>query len=238
MNMTFPRRQRLAAIAAAISFIAPHAHANMSVSPMRATVEQGARTDVRVHSQSAEPQFVRVQLKEIVDPGTPDEREVDLAGGARAPLVASPAKFALAAGGNRLVRLVALADVEKERVLRAYFEGVPPDVEPGEEDLTSSSAGLQLNLIWGVLVHLLPKDGVVDMQLEGNVLRNTGTLRLGLTGASECSGGDCIEHEFRASVFPDAQYRLPFQPAPGRSLTLRYHLSRDRYQVHTRNLQP
>ncbi|HIE4562745.1 TPA: pilus assembly protein [Stenotrophomonas maltophilia] len=217
------------------------AHANLGVYPMRVSAEPGGHAEVRVTSQSPKPQYVQVVIKQVLDAGTPEEREIDVVGGARAALMPSPAKFALPGGGSRLVRLIPLQDLAEEGVFRAYVESVDGGSAESADAVDlgqGASAGLNVNLIWGVLVHLLPKNGLMDVRLEGNALRNTGNVRVGIAGIAECDGKDCLEYPWKGALYPGRQAVLPFERTPGRSVQLRYRLSQDPYQENTRTFVP
>nr|WP_313508402.1 pilus assembly protein [Stenotrophomonas geniculata] len=217
------------------------AHANLSVYPMRVSAEPGRHAEVRVTSQSPKPQYVQVVIKQVLDAGTSEEREIDVEGGARAPLMPSPSKFALPGGGSRLVRLIPLQDLAEEGVFRAYVESVDGGIAEGADAVApgqGANAGLNVNLIWGVLVHLLPKNGHVDLRLEGNALRNAGNVRVGIAGIAECDGKNCHEHPWKGALYPGRQAVLPFERTPDRNVKLRYRLSQDPYQEHTRTLMP
>lgn len=219
--------------------VSPAAQANMTIYPMRVALEGEVPSEMRVYSRSAQPQFVKVTLKEIIEPATPHEQEVDLSGGARAPLLVSPGRFALPGGGNRMVRIIPLIEVEKETAYRAYFEAVKGD-EPSSMDapVEGADASVSVNLVWGTLISLLPRDGVAAMELRGDVLHNTGTLRLGLLGIAECAGATCTPHELSRSLYPGQQLTLPFAPRAGRRIELRYRLTADGFKEHAQTLVP
>jgi len=240
MNTYFRFGWRLFALLVLATQIDP-AHANLSVYPMRVAAEPGKHAEFRVTSQSPSTQFVQVVIKQVLDPGTPQEREIDVAGGARAALLASPAKFAVPGGGSRLVRLIPLQELSEEGVFRAYVEGVGAEANESSVDVDvgqGTTASLKVNLIWGVLVHLLPKGGEMDVRLEGNTLRNAGTLRVGITGVAECDGRDCNEHSWNTTLYPGRQLNLPFERMPGRSVQLSYRLSQDPFQDKAQTLGP
>lgn len=217
------------------------ANANLNVYPMRVSAEPGRHAEVRVTSQSPNPQYVRVVIKRVLKVGTPEEHEVDVEGGARASLLASPAKFAIPGGGSRLVRLIPLKELTEEGAFRAYVEAVGDDGTESSIDLDlekGTSAGLSVKLTWGVLVHVLPKNGQMNLQLEGNSLHNTGTLRVGITGVAECDGNHCSEHSWEGALYPGRQATLPFERTAGRTVRLRYRLSNDPYQEREHVLVP
>lgn len=159
---------------------------------------------------------------------------------ADAAVAITPGKFALSGGGNRLIRVIPLRSVEKEVAYRVYFEGVRgPDGTLLEGDEQAAQANVGVSLVWGALVNVLPANGSVDLQLQGDTLRNVGTLRVGITGLAECTGsGACTTHDFAKSLYPDAELKLPFQPQPGNTVQLHYRLSKDGYREHVTTLAP
>lgn len=221
------------------ALLVPPAHANLTIHPMRAAVDAKRGAQIRVYSQSTQPQYVQTRVQRIVNPAAQgeEEREVDVG---EAAIAVTPGKFALSGGGNRLIRVIPLQPVQQETAYRVYFEGVRgPDegvLEGGDE---ASRANVGVSLVWGALVNVVPADGVVDVRLQGDTLHNVGTLRLGITSVAECtSAGACTAHEVSRSLYPAAQLQLPFQPRPGSSLQLRYRLTRDGYREHVRTLAP
>lgn len=237
--MKLPFSRRLVALLLSMGALSPAAHANMTIYPMRVALQTDKPAEMRVYSKSAQPQFVKITLKEIVDPATAQEQEIDVSSGARAPLLLSPGKFALPGGGNRVVRVIPLLDVEKETAYRAYFEAVKGD-EPSTLDapVEGADASVSVNLVWGTLISLLPRDGVAAMALRGDALHNTGTLKLGLLGVAECTGTVCTPHELSRSLYPGQQLKLPFTPRAGQRIELRYRLTADGFKEHTHTLAP
>jgi len=217
----------------------PVAHANLSIHPMRAAVDGKRGTQIRVYSHSTQPQYVQARLLRISNPAQADEEEVEMEA-ADAAVAITPGKFALSGGGNRLIRVIPLRSVEKEVAYRVYFEGVRgPDGTLLEGDEQAAQANVGVSLVWGALVNVLPANGNVDLQLQGDTLRNTGTLRVGITGVTECSaGGACTPHDLSKSLYPEAALKLPFQPQPGSTLRLQYRLSSDGHREHVTTLAP
>ncbi|HIE4141375.1 TPA: pilus assembly protein [Stenotrophomonas maltophilia] len=221
------------------ALLAPSAQANLSIHPMRAAVDAKHGTKIRVYSQSTQPQYVQARLLRINNPAQVGEEEIEVEA-ADAAIAITPGKFALSGGGNRLIRVIPLQTVEKEAAYRIYFEGVKgPDGTILEGDEQAAQANVGVSLVWGALVNVVPAKGSVDLQLQGNTLRNTGTLRVGITGAAECSaGGVCTPLELSRSLYPDAALTLPFQLQPGNTLQLQYRLSNDGYRDHVTTLAP
>ncbi|WP_282295949.1 pilus assembly protein [Stenotrophomonas sp. PS02289] len=214
------------------------AHANLDVHPMRVHVEAGKGAGVRVHSQSTRPQYIRATVKRVLHPGTPHEQEVDEAAGEAAAIAVTPTRFALAAGGSRLVRVIALDPVAQETALRVYFEAVPA---PDELDATAppgtASATIGVSLVWGVLVNVLPPQGRAALQVQGNTLRNRGSLRLGVLRVDHCLASGCQTHPVERSVYPGDEVALPFQPGADARVNVYYRLSRDGYREHQQSLR-
>lgn len=214
------------------------ARANLDVHPMRVHVEADRAAGVRVHSQSTRPQYIRATVKRVLHPGTAQEREIDEAAGESAAIAVTPTRFALAAGGSRLVRVIALDPVAEETALRVYFEAVPP---PEERDATAppgaASATIGVSLVWGVLVNVLPPQGRVALQVEGSTLRNQGSLRLGVLRVEHCVAAHCQAHRVERSVYPGDAVPLPFEPAADARVNVYYRLSRDGYREHQQTLR-
>jgi len=219
----------------ALVAVAP-AHANLTVHPMRSSVEGKRSTQIRVYSQSTQAQYVQATLRRIDNPASANEQERDVEPH-EAAIAVTPGKFALAGGGNRLIRVIPLQPVQKETAYRVYFEGVRGPDESEAEGEQPARANVGVSLVWGALVNVLPTAGEVALQLEGNTLHNTGTLRVGITSVAECTrAGACTAHDITHSLYPDAAFELPFQPKSGNSLQLRYRLTRDGYREHVQTV--
>lgn len=214
------------------------AHANLTVHPMRTSVEVKKGTNIRVYSQSTQPQFVQASIRRIDNAAQADENEVEVEP-AEAAIAITPGKFALAGGGNRLIRIIPLQPVTQETAYRVYFEGVRgPDETPLEPSGQGAQANVGVSLVWGALVNVLPDDGTVGFRMDGNQLRNTGTLRLGITSIAECQGSRCTAHDVSRSLYPGSALELPFVPVAGSTLQLRYRLTRDGYREHLQTFAP
>jgi hypothetical protein len=213
--------------------------ANLDVHPMRVHVDAGRTSSIRVHAQSSRTQYIRATVRRVVAPATEDEYEVDAPPGDTSAIAVTPGMFALAGGGSRLVRVIALAPVTEETAFRVYFEGVRgADVGAHTGVIETASATIGVSLVWGVLVNVLPADGQVQMQLAGGRLHNRGTLRLGIRRIEQCVAAVCSTYDIERSVYPGAALALPFQPAAGARLRVDYRLSRDGYREHQQTLLP
>lgn len=216
------------------------AHANLTVHPMRVAVEHQRGAQVRVYSQSAQTQYVQASVKRIVDPASGHEREVDIGPGQLDAIAITPGKFALAGGGNRLVRVIPLSAVTQETAYRVYFEGVRADGDESSAPIDEGAAAqVGVSLVWGALVHVLPADPLADMRLDGAVLHNTGNLRLGVTTVEHCvAKNPCQSHDIQHSLYPDQQLELPFTATGADRVRVHYRLSNAGYRSHQRELQP
>ncbi|WP_329842957.1 pilus assembly protein [Stenotrophomonas hibiscicola] len=217
--------------------LAVPAQANLTVHPMRTSVDAKRGTQIRVYSQSAQPQYIQASLRRIVNPADADEREVEVEPG-DAAIAVTPAKFALSGAGNRLIRVIPLQPVEREAAYRVYFEGVSEPEGATADAKEAAEAKVGFNLVWGALVNVLPADGTVLPRLQGDTLRNDGTLRLGITSISDCIGNRCTAHDVSRSLYPGSALQLPFAVEDGHTVQLRYRLTRDGYREHVQTLSP
>ncbi|MFO6296975.1 fimbrial protein [Rahnella selenatireducens] len=184
--------------------------ANMSVYPMEVTLNNQGAAQIQTLSQSGEAQFIKVSIKKIERPATPFEKEIAVNDAVSPSLIATPDKFALASGSQRIIRLISLNPPEKETAWRVYFEavGVPDELKdkPGQDNKISNQVGI--NLVWGVLVHIPPQKPVLSLrQLTGSEVKNNGTVRVvirevGICPEGSVSGG-CQWKKEHATVYPD-----------------------------------
>ncbi|EQC0067436.1 MULTISPECIES: fimbrial protein [Serratia] len=212
-NKTLPGISRVLALLLLFSLFSNVALANMSVYPMELGVDASGTAIIKVASKSDDIQFVRVTQKRILNPGTPHEKEVEIASWKKDGLIVTPAKFALAAGSMRVVRLVSLSPPTTESTWRVYFEGVKqPDVLlSGENKTRSAEAKLGVNVIWGALVHIAPERPKVSLEINpalGEVI-NTGNVRVPLKEIGFCrANASCKWIKEDATVYPGTQRKL------------------------------
>lgn len=203
--------------------------ANMLVYPMSLEIDgktQRGQT-INVMSKSDRTQYVRVVIKEVLDPATPQEREQEVESWQGKGIVISPTRFALAAGATKTVRIIALHKPQSETFYRAYFEPVTSeeqDVAAGERQ---TRAQVSFSLVWGVLIRQLPEKSVIaltrDTALPG--VTNNGTLRVRLREYSYCpanqADSQCTWQTLKKSLFPGASLKLSGLSAT-QSLRVRY----------------
>lgn len=205
-----------------ISFLCHTAHAAMYVYPMETTVGESGTSQVRVISQNDEVEFVKIKLKKIINPGTRNEREVDADMSDAGQIIVTPQKIALAAGGERVVRIVSMSPPEKETTWRVYFEGVNETVFNSfsdERNQTGKATQVGVNIIWGALVHVAPRKAEVSLKYSpstGNII-NDGTIRIPVTEVGVCNPGrECSWKKKALTVYPESEapiQEMHFSPA-------------------------
>lgn len=85
---------------------------------------------------------------------------------------------------------------------------------------------------------MLPAEGHVQLELRGDTLHNTGTLRVGITSVADCdAAGACAAHDVSRSLYPGSSLQLPVSEADGHTLQLRYRLTRDGFREHLQVLK-
>lgn len=201
----------------------------MSIYPMSVEIGDSGATQIRVMSQSDDVQFVKVTEKQIVNPGTEQEKEVSVDGFDQNSLVITPQKLAISAGSQRLVRLVSLELPEKETVWRVYFEGVSESafddaVASASQQATSTKVGI--SLVWGALVHIAPKKPVVSLKLDAQsgMVINDGTLRVPLREVGTCDlAGACKWKKETTTIYPATELKVAtLIVQPGQRYKVRY----------------
>ncbi|MBF7979199.1 MULTISPECIES: fimbrial protein [Rahnella] len=184
------------------------ANAGMYVYPMELTLGQKGAAQLKLISKSDEVQFVRVTLKQIINPGTPEEKEIDADISDAAGVAVVPTKIALASGSERVVRVISMLPPEKETTWRAYFEAVDERIfneTPGDDAIKKSTGNVGVNIIWGALIHVVPQTTRVALQYQENSgqMINTGTVRLPLREIGICSAtGYCRWQKNIMTVYP------------------------------------
>ena len=211
-----------------VLFFSGCALANMSIYPMNVEVGETGATQIKVMSQSDAVQFVRVTEKQIINPGTAQEKEVSVAGFAKNSLVITPQKLAISAGSQRLVRLVAVELPEKETTWRVYFEGVPElDDSAAAANSQAPTTKVGISLVWGALVHVAPKVAVASLRLDAQrgLVINDGTLRMPLREVGICDQtGACHWQKETATVYPGTELKVASLIAqPGKKYKARFY---------------
>lgn len=201
-------------VAFATSLVSSIANANMLVYPMAASIGVGKElaAELRIYSKSDTTQYVKVVAKRVIDPATDHEREEASMNSGDDAIVISPARFALPAGGTRLLRVIPLGAPQKEVLYRVYLQ---PVAAPSDDDSAATgdvSGKVDFSLVWAPLIRVLPKTSVPDFDVSNGALTNTGNVRIGLLEAGACQSeqddASCQWTKFDRSVYPDQQFRL------------------------------
>ncbi|MDV5139373.1 fimbrial protein [Chimaeribacter arupi] len=207
---------RKIALAAAPLFACTAAFANMTIYPMAVGLDAKGEGSVRIFSKTNDVQFVKTTIKKINDPGTPQEKEVEVSAGTDTGLVIMPPKFAVPGGASKTVRFVAMEPVNKEAMYRVLFEGVPSlDDSPKNQKGNTVTSAVNVNLVWGILVTVPPVNPIIELALsaDNSSLQNHGTQRVKITDIGLCRAETaekaCTWKKENRNIFPDKTYSLP-----------------------------
>lgn len=168
------------------------ASASMLIDRSILTFEAGSpsRQDVTVTNPTEDTMFLEVEVLQVTDPGTDDERREVVRDPASIGLIAAPRRLAIPAGGRRLVRLVNLdGHGDTERVYRVNITPIQPPAEAGEE----RQIGLRIVVAYQLLIFVAPETARsgLEARREGNQLHlhNTGNVNVLLGDGRQCRGG-------------------------------------------------
>jgi len=216
------------ALVLSLSFFSEISVANMTVYPMELNVDSSGTAQITVASKSDDIQFIRVKQKKILNPGTAQEKEIDVPAWQEGGIVVTPEKFALSAGAMRVVRLVSLVPPSKESTWRIYFQGVnqPDSITLKEQGHSAALAKIGVNVIWGALVHIAPAENHISLALDrthGSLI-NKGTLRVPLKEIGICDEKDkCRWLKEEATIYPETERKLKtFSQSQGITYKFRY----------------
>ncbi|MBW7984055.1 fimbrial protein [Enterobacillus tribolii] len=187
----------------------------MTIYPMALGLNAGGEGSVKVISKSGNVQYIKTNVFRIENPATPQEKEVAVKDSSGNGLVVMPPKFAIPGGAGKRVNMVAMEPQEKETLYRVKFLSVPSlDDNLVVNDKTISSE-VSVNLVWGVLVSVPPRQPVIHLSLsaDNTQLLNQGTQRVKIIDVALCrkgqSGAQCSHKKDNHNLFPDGNYALP-----------------------------
>lgn len=211
-------------------FMTADAVAAMYAYPMEASLDDKGARQLTLLSKDDDVQFVKVTLKRIENPGTPQEREVVSDIGGDTGIAVVPSKIALAAGSERIIRIVSMLPPEKETTWRIYFESVDKNTftsgVTGKSSNKDISTRVGVNIIWGVLLHVPPQNAMASMKyrLGSSEIVNDGTVRLPLKEIGTCDKqGKCIWQSKVKTIYPDMHILLKnFTFRPGEQYKFKY----------------
>ena len=121
------------------------------------------RHDVTVINQGDDIAYVKVEVLEVLNPGTENEERNLVNNPERIQFVASPSKLAIPPGGRKQVRLVNLAPPGEERVFRVNFTPVLAPLEEQTEGL-----GVKFVVAYQVLALIHPAQPVENLVTQRN----------------------------------------------------------------------
>lgn len=217
--MSISKRNIFSVIIATIMIVSFPALANFMVYPMSSTVVAGNDSLIRVYSKSEATQYIRINVKKIVNPATETEKEENVQSWNENNLIASPNKIILPAGGSKAVRMTQIEPPENEVLYRVYFESVSaePDKKEVEVGNGKTKASLSLNIVFAALVRVLPKK--VNIALEAKldeskiILKNIGNVRAGVQKISLCNNdkinSECSTIDLNKFIYPKAENKIP-----------------------------
>lgn len=199
---------------AALLALSPVSQASMYVYPMEVSVGLNGAAQIRVISQSDSVQFIKVNLKKIIEPGTRNEREVQTDPADTEQFIITPQKIALAAGSERVTRLVSITPPAKETTWRAYFEGVSGDtLQFSESDKKNDrTANVGVNIVYGALIHVAPATITPSLKYRNNtgMIINDGTVRIPVKALGVCDpGGLCQWTTNTMTIYPETELSFP-----------------------------
>ena len=150
------------------------------------------RHDVTVINQGDEIAYVKVEVLEVLDPGTENEERNVVNNPEKIQFVASPSKLAIPAGGRKQVRLVNLAPPGEERVFRVNFTPVLAPLEENTEGL-----GVKFVVAYQVLALVQPAQPTELLEINRDSksisFRNRGNTYALISSVRQCdqAGENC-----------------------------------------------
>ncbi|HAG0390714.1 TPA: hypothetical protein G8S59_004010 [Salmonella enterica] len=185
--------------------------ANIAVTPMTVTLAAVNKysSSIKVFSTSNETQYVKVTVKRIVNPGTPQQKEVKSS--IDDGIVTSPQRFILPGQGSHLVRILPLNIPEKEVVYRVYLSSVAGDFTNNDKQ-HEEGAHVNINITWGVLLYVEPDDKkiVLSFDPKSGKVTNNGNVHIFISEYGFCkSDKDCAWHKIERTVYPEGSIEIP-----------------------------
>lgn len=206
-----------------------YSNASITVYPIELNIGATGNAKIEVMSQSDKVSFVKVTEKKIIDAGTAREREVEVQGIDADGLIITPLKLAVTPGSSRIIRLVTLNPPEKETTWRVYVKEISADEfnsADGNVSHNQTNARVGVNIIWGALVHVLPRQpsSSLGLNIRDYHIYNTGTLRIKINAIGECrSDKDCKWIQSGQTIYPETNLKIfPFKFSPSNTYKVKY----------------
>lgn len=189
------RQLRNAACALLLLFGGAPAGADIVLSDLIVDLQAGKapRDDIEVWNNGTEREYVAIQPREILHPGTANEAPRIDPDPEQLGLLVTPARMVLEPGQRKIIRIASLAPPEStERVYRVTVKPVVGGVQ-------SNTSGLKILVGYDVLVLVRPQAGAsaVSGVRSGRTLTftNAGNMSVELTDGRQCDPGrvHCID---------------------------------------------
>ena len=197
LGMRKTRRSRLLHLglsaAAVLTPVSP-LNAELAISQLIVELKPGSSRahDVELSNDSPERTYVSIEPREIVDPGTPNERSFVSPDPEKLGLLVSPRRVILEPGQRRTLRIASIgSNASSERVYRVTVKPVVGEVE-GE-------TGLKLLVGYDLLVLARPTNTRPALTASRNgtslTITNRGNASVELTDGTQCrsTGRDCVK---------------------------------------------
>ncbi len=167
---------------------------------------KSTREDIVVRNDGSEQAFVKVEVFEVVNPGTPKEKRVQHANPKEMGLIVSPAKMALPPGGTKMVRMVNFnSPLDKERIYRVK-------VVPVVSELFAEESGIKMLVGYELLVMVRPETPtpLIKAERKGKKLfaTNTGNTNVLMFNGSQCRGENDCEELAAKRMYPGASWEF------------------------------
>lgn len=207
---------RSAALAVLLGMAALPAQAGMLVDRAIVVFKPGdpPRQDVLVMNSGKEPLYVQVEVMEVQNPGTPQEKRVVVTDPEKISLLATPRRFVVEPDGRRSLRIVnqqPKADAE-----RVYRINLTPAVGKLDADDDANAMAVKVVVGYQLLVLASPANPVEGLEVKRSgrsaLFRNTGTTNILLFSGQQCPKAEAPEADCK--TLPD--HRL----YPGNEWTL------------------
>jgi Mat/Ecp fimbriae periplasmic chaperone len=143
-----------------------------------------SRQDVKITNPDAEPIYIQVEIREVINPGMPNEEIKLVTNPKDAGFLVTPNRLAIQPGSQQSIRLLNMKGLtDSERVFRVALKPVAADVEATE-------TGVKILIGYELLVFIhpiAPKINISHMR-EGNklILENIGNVNVLLSKGTQC----------------------------------------------------
>ena len=207
------KRRLLLSMAWAALILAGPANAQLKLSDFFIDLNPATQSeDLYAENLGQERLFLKVSVVEVQDPGQETEEIVDIADPRELGLLVSPQRLVVEPGGEKRIRVLALAPTDRDRFFKVTVTPVVGDVE------SEQTIGVKLMIAYAAWVFLRPEGAVPHLTgvREGRVLRvrNSGGTHAELTGGRQCASdsmGSCEGIErFRVLAGQEKEIELPY----------------------------